>query len=276
MTGEIAQFETLPIEAYSYRPYEEPEGPPAKERERGPAFAARTGDTVPDWEEVLRSGAKGRTGRMAPLWERWKDCRSCRLHSGRTQVVLGAGNPDTPTFVLVGEGPGATEDQEGTPFVGRTGRELTLVLNQVGIDRVRECYLMNAVCCWPPGNRNPERDEVLACRPRLREQILGLLAAGTVKAIVLVGKPAYAALMHGRDLEREEFRIDSIRISDHLGWVDPRFLPAGWPRVYTVYHPSYIVRQGPQSRDRHLWEQDWEAIRYWGKEGILIDPRRVA
>jgi len=97
-------------------------------------------------------------------------CTRCALATGRTQVVFGVGQPDA-RFVLVGEGPGAEEDRLGEPFVGRSGQLLDrLLLEEMGRTRAH-CYIANVVKCRPPGNRDPQPDEISACRPWLEVQL---------------------------------------------------------------------------------------------------------
>jgi DNA polymerase len=99
-----------------------------------------------------------------------RTCTRCGLADGRTQVVFGAGDPDAD-LLFVGEGPGAEEDRQGLPFVGRSGQLLDrLLLEELGITR-DACYIANVVKCRPPGNRDPKPDEIAACRPWLAAQI---------------------------------------------------------------------------------------------------------
>lgn len=229
----------------------------------------------PTVDEIMGAARTGISGPMAPIWAKWKDCTLCHLHIGRNQVVLGSGNSTNPKYVLVGEAPGEHEDQNGGPFVGRTGQLMTQVLDEVGINRVTECYLMNAACCRPGANVTPAREDLMACRPRLQEQLAVLLSRNTVQVIVLVGKPAYATFMRGPDLERTDFKVDSIAIGKRLGWVSPLALPKGYPRIYTIYHPSFIARRGHNPGELAAWKADWEAIKYWADEKVLLQPRKI-
>jgi DNA polymerase len=107
---------------------------------------------------------------LAELAEVAADCTRCPLSEGRTSVVFGTGNPDADLMV-VGEGPGAEEDKQGLPFVGRSGQLLTDMLRQeVGLDR-SDVYITNVVKCRPPDNRDPLPEEIDACRPYLRRQV---------------------------------------------------------------------------------------------------------
>ena len=117
------------------------------------------------------------------------DCKRCRLHQGRTQIVFGVGNPET-RLVFVGEGPGADEDAQGIPFVGRAGQLLTQMIENTahkeGIPLARQdVYICNVVKCRPPGNRTPEPDEMEICGAFLFQQ----LEAIRPKAICALGGP---------------------------------------------------------------------------------------
>ncbi|HEX4802496.1 MAG TPA: uracil-DNA glycosylase, partial [Myxococcaceae bacterium] len=116
------------------------------------------------------------------------DCRRCKLCSGRTNIVFGVGNPKAE-LVFVGEGPGADEDQQGIPFVGKAGQLLTKMIEAMGYRR-EDVYICNVIKCRPPGNRNPEPDEIAACEPFLKKQ----LAAIRPRMIVALGKFAAQCL----------------------------------------------------------------------------------
>jgi uracil-DNA glycosylase len=96
-------------------------------------------------------------------------CTRCRLSQGRTQVVFGVGDPDAD-LMFIGEGPGFHEDKQGEPFVGATGQLLNRMLGEIGLSR-QQVYIANIVKCRPPGNRDPQPDEIEACTPWLVEQI---------------------------------------------------------------------------------------------------------
>ena len=112
----------------------------------------------------------------APAWPSWDElerdalaCTSCPLANGRTQVVFGVGNREAD-LVFVGEGPGAEEDRQGIPFVGRAGQLLTRLIEGIGLTR-DDVYICNVVKCRPPGNRDPEPAEIASCRPFLEAQL---------------------------------------------------------------------------------------------------------
>src|SRR5216110_4016379 len=117
------------------------------------------------------------------------DCSRCKLHTlGRTQVVFRVGNPDAD-LMFVGEAPGADEDIQGIPFVGRAGQLLTKIIEAIGLKR-DDVYIANVIKCRPPQNRNPEPDEVEQCEPFLKQQ----LAALRPRMLVALGKFASQAL----------------------------------------------------------------------------------
>jgi DNA polymerase len=106
---------------------------------------------------------------LLSLRETVSRCKGCGLHTGRTNVVFGEGSPSAE-LMFIGEGPGRDEDVSGRPFVGRAGELLTKIIRAMGLARA-DVYIANIVKCRPPGNRNPEPDEILACLPFLEEQI---------------------------------------------------------------------------------------------------------
>jgi DNA polymerase len=235
---------------------------------------------APSTEDILGAARSGVAGPMNQLWGAWKDCQKCDLRLNRSRVVLGSGNPVDPTYIFIGEAPGEDEDQNGGPFVGRAGQMLTRVLNKVGINRVTECYLMNAVCCrpWIPSlgnkNRKPEPTEMLHCRPRFEEQMGLLLARKSVKVICTLGVPAWAQFFRGEQLKRGVLQMGTIRMGSLLGWQDTsaRNLPEGFPKIYAAYHPSYLCRQPDRTRAEE-WMADFEAMRDWAQDGIFTKPR---
>ena len=167
------------------------------------------------------------------------ECTRCRLHQGRTHVVFGVGNPQAK-IVFVGEGPGADEDAQGIPFVGRAGQLLTQMIENTaakeGIPLKRaDVYICNVVKCRPPENRTPERDEMETCSPFLFRQ----LEAIRPKAICILGSTAAKALL-----------ATSTGITQLRGkWHDWRGIPA-----MATYHPSFLLRGYNQAYKREAWE----------------------
>lgn len=169
--------------------------------------------------------------RLQQLAEAVHDCRKCRLHQGRTQVVFGTGNPDAD-LVFVGEAPGEDEDRQGEPFVGPAGQLLTRIIEAMGLRR-EQVYMLNVIKCRPPNNRNPRPDEVAACRPILQAQ----LACLRPRVICALG--AFAA----QTLLQTEEQISRLR---------GRFHMLGDIKVMPTYHPAYLLRN-PQAK-RAVWD----------------------
>jgi uracil-DNA glycosylase len=166
------------------------------------------------------------------------DCRLCKLHTlGRKQVVFGVGNPNAD-LMFVGEAPGADEDIQGEPFVGRAGQLLTKIIEAIGMTR-SDVYIANVIKCRPPGNRNPEPDEVERCEPFLFRQIDMIKP----KVIVALGKFAAQSLLKTTDpitrLRGREYRFRSAIL-----------MP--------TFHPAYLLRN-PSSK-REVWE-DMKRVR---------------
>ena len=167
------------------------------------------------------------------------DCRRCRLCEGRNKIVFGSGNPKSP-LVFVGEGPGADEDAQGLPFVGRAGQLLTQMIEgtaqKEGIPIKRsDVYICNVVKCRPPENRTPLPDEMEICGQFLFRQI----SAIQPKAICALGSTAVKALLGTKD--------GVTRLRGH--WHKWHDLP-----VMVTYHPSYLLRPYNQNAKREAWE----------------------
>jgi uracil-DNA glycosylase len=177
--------------------------------------------------EVLMPPKKRNVETLEDIRKDLGDCTRCPLHEGRLNIVFGEGNPSA-RLMFVGEGPGADEDREGRPFVGRAGQLLTKMINAMNLDR-SEVYISNIVKSRPPGNRNPAPPEIQACFPFLERQI----AAIQPEIIVALGKIAANAL-----LETGE-PIGKLRGKFH----DRRGIP-----VMPTYHPSFLLREGSGKR----------------------------
>jgi uracil-DNA glycosylase len=151
------------------------------------------------------------------------DCTRCKLSEGRNRIVFGSGNPNAD-LVFVGEGPGKDEDEQGFPFVGRAGKKLTEIIEKgMNLNREQNTYICNIVKCRPPGNRDPEADEIAACKPFLLKQ----LQAIQPKVIVALGKPASSTLL-GR----------SVPITKERGtWHEFEGIP-----LMLTFHPAYLLR----------------------------------
>lgn len=188
----------------------------------------------------LPAGSAG----LAAIREELGDCRRCKLHASRSHLVFGSGNPDAD-LVFVGEAPGFEEDRQGLPFVGKAGQLLTGIIEAVGFRR-EEVYICNVIKCRPPGNRNPEGEEIASCEPFLRKQ----LAAIRPKVICALGTFSAQTLLQTRE------KISSLRGQFHLY--------QGIPLMPT-YHPAYLLRN-PQDK-RLVWEDIQQIIQRFGFRG---------
>jgi len=158
------------------------------------------------------------------------DCTRCALHKGRNTIVFGVGNP-AARLMFVGEGPGADEDAQGEPFVGRAGQLLNNMIAAMGLKR-EECYIANVVKCRPPGNRTPEPDEANTCSPFLFRQIdvvrpQVLVALGATAATYLLGARQPLAGLRGRV---HAYRGMSLIVTYHPAFLlrDPRQKKEAW------------------------------------------------
>jgi DNA polymerase len=160
-------------------------------------------------------------------------CHRCKLAESRTRIVFGAGNPRAE-LVVIGEGPGADEDAQGKPFVGRAGQLLTRMLESVQLRR-EDVYICNAVKCRPPGNRTPDAEELAACAPFLSAQLQVLQP----KVVLALGSVAAQAL---------------LRTRDPIGKLRGRAHPFGGGVLIPTFHPAFLLRNpGPEYR-RMAWE----------------------
>ena len=160
------------------------------------------------------------------------DCTRCKLHTlGRKQIVFGVGNPNAD-LMFVGEAPGADEDIQGEPFVGRAGQLLTKIIEAIDLRR-EDVYIANVIKCRPPGNRNPEPDEVEQCEPFLFRQIDVIKP----KVIVALGKFAAQSLLKSAD------PITRLRGREYK-YRDAILMP--------TFHPAYLLRN--PSAKREVWE----------------------
>jgi len=190
------------------------------------------------------------------------DCARCKLHKqGRKQIVFGVGNPRAE-LMFVGEGPGADEDAQGEPFVGRAGQLLNNMIKAMGLQR-KEVYIANVVKCRPPGNRTPERDECETCSPFLMRQIAVIkpkvvVALGAVAAKNLLAFNAPMAELRGRFYD---FIPAGARSSD------PSWQGA---KLAVTYHPAFLLRDPRQKGE--AWKDLQMVMKYLGLE----PPTRTA
>ncbi len=203
-----------------------------------------------DWRKPVvkrknhQAAAKDHDGQLDALAREALNCQQCSLSGKRKNVVFGDGNPSA-RIVFVGEAPGADEDEQGLPFVGRAGQLLTNIITAMGLER-KDVYICNILKCRPPGNRNPLPDEIRLCEPFLRQQ-LRLIAPQVICAL-----GSFAA----KTLLQTETPITALRGRFHM-YEGIKLMP--------TYHPAYLLRNPPAKK------QVWEDVQLIMKE---IEPGR--
>ena len=189
------------------------------------------------------------------------DCTRCRLaKQGRKQIVFGVGNPEAE-LMFIGEAPGADEDQQGEPFVGRAGQLLTNMIKAMGLER-EQVYIANIIKCRPPNNRTPERDECEICSPFLMRQIATIkpkviVALGAVAARTLLAINDSMSNLRGRWYE---FAPTGVRSND------PAWTSA---KLAVTYHPAFLLRDPRQKKEA------WKDLQMVMKELGLKAPAKA-
>ena len=202
--------------------------------------AEQNGPEAQERQEVIPLAAlvKGQAEALAAIRTDIGDCTRCKLHTlGRRQIVFGVGHPQAD-LMFVGEAPGADEDVQGEPFVGRAGQLLTKIIEAIGLKR-EDVYIANVIKCRPPQNRNPEQDEVETCEPFLFQQI------DVIKPKVVVALGTFAA----RAL---------LRTLDPISRLRGRVFEYRGAKLIPTFHPAYLLRN-PSSK-REVWE-DMKLVR---------------
>ena len=191
-----------------------------------------------------------RTTALRLIREEIGDCTRCRLHKqGRKQIVFGVGNPNAE-LMFIGEAPGADEDEQGEPFVGRAGQLLNNMIKAMGLQR-EDVYIANIIKCRPPSNRTPERDECETCSPFLMQQIKVI----SPKAIVALGAVAAKTLL--------AVNAPMSELRGH--WYDFR-----GTKLAVTYHPAFLLRDPRQKKET------WKDLQMVMKELGLKAPEKAA
>ena len=165
---------------------------------------------------------------LEELKQSFKECKKCKLCTTRQNIVFGVGNPKAE-IMLIGEGPGADEDRQGEPFVGKAGQLMNKAFDVVGIKR-EDVYIANIVKCRPPHNRDPEKDEITACMNYLRNQVMIIKP----KIIVLLGRIALQNILG------EEYRITASRGK----WIEKKGI-----MYMPTWHPAALLRDETKKID---------------------------
>ena len=230
LTIETEQTQMLGAPSFPLLPAEmvgvQPASQPVSAQEDQPISARKTFPAPPQVTEAVP--AADRSAALQLIRDEIGDCTRCALHSGRNKLVFGDGSP-AARLMFVGEGPGADEDAQGLPFVGKAGQLLNNMIAAMGLKR-EEVYIANVVKCRPPGNRTPEPDEANTCSPFLFRQIdvvrpEVLVALGATAATYLLGQRQPLAGLRGR--------VHSFRGT----------------KLIVTYHPAYLLRDPRQKKE---------------------------
>ena len=232
-----------------------PASAPAPTSAPAPALPSAPTSAPSPTSELASAAAPAPTSdrlvRLPQLASEVAGCTKCGLAASRTQTVFARGNP-AAQLCFVGEAPGADEDAQGLPFVGRAGQLLDRMIGAMGLSPERDVYICNILKCRPPGNRRPEPEEMATCIPYLHEQ----LALVQPRAIVALGNTAVAALLDTK------LGITKLRGQ----WK----LYRGHTLVMPTYHPSYLLRPSPQQIEAK--RQAWQDLQLVMKE-LGLQPR---
>ena len=240
---------------------------PEQREEMSPRKSAATvqehpGSTFAVLTPGPEAGASDPVRALKLIREDLGDCTRCRLaKQGRKQIVFGVGNPDAE-LMFIGEAPGADEDQQGEPFVGRAGQLLTNMIKAMGLER-EQVYIANIIKCRPPNNRTPERDECETCSPFLMRQIATIkpkviVALGAVAARTLLAINDSMSNLRGRWYE---FAPTGVRSND------PTWTSA---KLAVTYHPAFLLRDPRQKKEA------WKDLQMVMKELGLKAPAKTA
>ncbi|WP_249351243.1 uracil-DNA glycosylase, partial [Corallococcus exiguus] len=216
--------------------------PPPSAPAPAPAMLLDVPKSAPRYNGALPGVVEGERPTLDQVRRELGDCRRCKLCTGRKNIVFGSGNPRAD-LVFVGEGPGENEDLQGVPFVGAAGDLLTKMIGAMGFTR-NDVYIANVVKCRPPGNRNPEPDEIAACEPFLRSQLLAIQP----KVIVALGKFAAQTLLR-----------DTTPITRMRGqWREYEGI-----QLMPTFHPAYLLRNSAEKRN--AWADLQQVMKLFGK-----------
>jgi uracil-DNA glycosylase len=199
-------------------------------------------------QKLLPSPALDASALLKVLSTDLQDCQRCKLCQARKTIVIGEGNPHAE-IVFIGEGPGEQEDIQGRPFIGKAGQLLDRMIAAINLDR-SQVYIANVVKCRPPGNRNPEPDEITSCSPFLHRQIDAIRP----KIVVALGKFAAQTLLN------TEGRISTLR---------GRFHSYRGAKLMPTFHPAYLLRN-PAAK-----KETWIDLQLVAQEVGIQIPKRL-
>ena len=257
IAAHVNYYREMGIYDFYRRPVAESADKPAD----SPVVAQNTDEVAPD-VIVSAHGAslfdaalpvvqnKDKPGALSAIREGIGDCTRCRLHKGRKNIVFGVGNVNAE-IMFVGEGPGADEDEQGEPFVGRAGQLLNNMIAAMGIKR-SDVYIANVVKCRPPQNRTPEKDECDICSPFLARQI------EVIRPKVIVALGAVAAK-------------NLLTVNESMANLRGRWYDFKSSRLLVTYHPAYLLRDPRQKKE--AWKDLQIVMKYLGLKATAKPPQ---
>jgi uracil-DNA glycosylase family 4 len=227
----------LPAATPHHEPLSEPVAAVASAEVKEEASPIRPRIIIPAPSRSLFDAPAAKAETLEEIRADLGDCQRCKLASRRKTIVFGSGNPKAD-LMFVGEAPGADEDEQGLPFVGRAGQLLTKIVEAIDLKR-EDVYICNVIKCRPPENRTPERDEVESCEPFLFRQISSIRP----KVIVCLGSPAMQTL---------------LKIKTGITQIRGEWLEYNGIKVMATFHPAYCLRWPDKKRE--VWE-DMKRVR---------------
>ncbi|MFO0662742.1 MAG: uracil-DNA glycosylase [Polyangiaceae bacterium] len=234
-----------PVVREGFEPFVPPEGPITRDAAAAPSTKVKAKEKAPPTPSVSPSV------RLPLMAQEVASCTRCGLSETRNKTVFSRGNPEAK-LLIVGEAPGADEDAQGLPFVGKAGQLLDKMIGSMGLDPQKDVYVCNVIKCRPPGNRKPTPEETNACLPYLQEQ----LSLVSPQVILAMGNTAVATLL-GTTLGITKLRGQ---------WK----LYRGTTLLMPTYHPSYLLREGPAQKEAK--KQAWSDLQAVMKELGLKAP----
>ena len=198
-------------------------------------------------ENLVRLASADKPAALRAIREDIGECTRCKLHKGRQNLVFGVGNPNAD-LMFIGEGPGADEDEQGEPFVGRAGQLLNNMITAMGLRR-EDVYIANVVKCRPPNNRQPERDECETCMPFLLRQI------EVIRPKIMVALGATAAK-------------NLLGLNDSMGNLRGKLYDFRGTKLVVTYHPAFLLRDPRQKKE--TWKDLQSVMQFLG---LPIPPK---
>jgi DNA polymerase len=249
LAARVNYYRELGIDDFYRRPVDAGEAPTKEHHREGELEEVIAAGVASSLFDASGPEIQDKPAALQAIREDIGDCTRCRLHKGRKNIVFGVGNVNAD-IMFVGEGPGADEDEQGEPFVGRAGQLLNNMISAMGIQR-RDVYIANIVKCRPPGNRVPEKDECDTCSPFLMRQI----AVIQPKVIVALGAVAAKNL---------------LAVNDSMANLRGRWYDFKGARLLVTYHPAFLLRDPRQKKE--AWKDLQAVMKFLGLKARAKNP----